>query len=155
MYVVHFRFRRSLAAAAASALLLMLALILFLPGCRKQAADPIPAGTEEQRLAYLTSLGWTAQDSPLETLDLLLPEPLSDDWADYGRLQKEQGLPFCDYAGQTVRRYTYALTNYPGIPQGVQANLFVCGDRLIGGDVICPGADGFQTGLAFPGQQAA
>ena len=36
--------------------------------------------------------------------------------------------------------------------KGVQVNLFVCGDQLIGGDILSLAENGFQTGLAFPKQ---
>lgn len=150
MFVFHFRLRKRLLAAGAGALILLFTLVLVLPGCQKKDSTPIAAGTEEQRLAYLERMGWTVDPQPVETMDLLLPEKLEGEWADYAKLQKEQGLPFADHAGQSVRRFTYTVTNYPGIPQGVQANLFVCGETLIGGDIISLGANGFQTGLAFP-----
>ena len=152
MFVFHFRLRKQLLLAGGAALALALTLLLVLPGCQKQSAAPIPAGTEEQRLAYLTSLGWEAEETPVETLDLLLPEKLEGEWQAYAKLQKSQQLPFGDFAGQTVRRYTYTVTNYPGIEKGVQANLFVCGDQLIGGDIISLAENGFQTDLSFPEQ---
>ena len=49
-----------------------------------------------------------------------------------------------------MKRYTYTVTNYPEIPQGVQANLYLCGDTLIGGDVVATGKGGFQHGLTYP-----
>ena len=153
MYVIHFRLRKQLLLAGGAALALALTLLLVLPGCQKQNAAPIPAGTEDQRLAYLTSLGWEVEETPVETLDLLLPEKLEGEWQAYAKLQKSQDLPFGDFAGQTVRRYTYTVTNYPGIEKGVQANLFVCGDQLIGGDIISLAENGFQTDLAFPQQE--
>ena len=152
MFVFHFHLRKRLLAAGTAALALALTLLLVLPGCQKKDSSPIAAGTEEQRLAYLTELGWTVDAQPIETMDLLLPEKLEGEWADYAKLQKEQDLPFDEFAGQSVRRYTYTVTNYPGIEKGVQANLFVCGDQLIGGDIISLAENGFQTGLAFPPQ---
>ena len=38
----------------------------------------------------------------------------------------------------------------PGITKGVQANLYLWGDEVIGGDIIATGPNGFQTGLAYP-----
>ena len=155
MFVFHFRLRKRLLAAGVGALILLLTLVLVLPGCQKEGSSPIIAGTEEQRLAYLEGLGWAVEPQPVETMDLLLPETLEGEWADYAKLQKEQELPFADHAGQSVRRFTYTVTNYPGIPQGVQANLFICGETLIGGDIISLAENGFQTGLTFPEQKNA
>lgn len=156
MFVFHFRLRKRVLAIGAAALAIVLTLALFLPGCSSNGTtEPIAAATEEQRLAYLTSLGWTVENTPIETLDLQLPQKLENDWAAYAALQTEQGLPFAQFTGQQVRRFTYKVTNYPGVEKGVQVNLYVCGEQLIGGDVICTGKNGFQTGLAFPQQEKA
>ena len=53
--------------------------------------------------------------------------------------------------------------SYPGCASGavsythldvykrqVQANLYLCGDTLIGGDVVATGKGGFQHGLTYP-----
>ena len=79
-----------------------------------------------------------------------LPAEFNASFTEYNELQKQQGFPFADYAGQAVRRYTYAVGNYPGVPEGVQANLYLCGDTLIGGDIIATGKGGFQRELTFP-----
>ena len=86
---------------------------------------------------------------PLETLSLLLPEDLSAH-AEYAALQKGLGLPFDRCGGKTVTRYTYTVLNYPDAPQGVQANLFVCGDQVIAGDITSLGENSFRKGLEFP-----
>ncbi|WP_417340982.1 DUF4830 domain-containing protein [Evtepia gabavorous] len=72
---------------------------------------------------YLQQLGWQVEPDPIETLDLQLPQTLGDTWGDYAAMQTEQGLPFADFAGQPIRRYTFRITNYPGMDGGVQALL--------------------------------
>ena len=153
MFVYHFRLRKSLLAAGAAAAALIIALAVILPGCRPKESTPIMAGTEGQRLAFLTGLGWAVDTAPVETLDLQLPDKWEGDWVDYTKLQAEQGLPFADFKGQQVRRYTYNVTNYPGIEKGVQINLYVWDQQLIGGDLVSLGENGFQAGLVFPKQQ--
>ena len=152
MFVCHFHLRKRLLAAGVAVLALLIVLVCTLPGCRREDSAPINAATEELRLAYLESLGWAVAPNLVETLDLRLPERLEDEWKDYAQLQTDQNLPFAAFAGQSVRRYTYNVTNYPGIETGVQANLFVCGDQLIGGDILSLAENGFQTGLAYPQQ---
>ncbi len=150
MFIVHFKLHKPAIFAAAVILVSALALALVLPGCHADSQQPIPAETEEQRLAYLTELGWTVNAQPIETLDLQLPASLEGDWENYAALQDQQGLPFRQFAGQTVRRYTYTVTNFPNVERGVQVNLYVSGGQLIGGDVISTGKDEFQQGLEFP-----
>ena len=129
----------------------MAALICLFAG-RQQ---PKPAATPQlltnaDRVTYLCSFGWEVEPEPLETLQFLLPDTLEEPYLTYNDLQKSQGFELSACCGKQVARYTYAVTNYPGRAQGVQANLYVCGDRPAAGDIFCAGADGFQTGLAFP-----
>ena len=106
--------------------------------------------TNEDRIAYLTSYGWELEPEPLETLQFLLPETLQEPYLSYNTLQQSQGFDLDPLCGSHVTRYTYAVTNYPGRSQGVQANLYICDGAPVAGDIVCTGADGFQTGLRFP-----
>lgn len=150
MRVIHITQRRM--ALMSLALGLVIGSALLLAGCfgGDKETEVITAATNEERVAYLEALGWQVEPQPIETLDLQLPEKLEGEWDAYAKLQKGQGLPFSEFAGQAVKRYTYTVTNYPEIPQGVQANLYLWGDQIIGGDVIFTGQGGFQTDLAFP-----
>ena len=150
MRVIHITRRRM--ALMSLALGLVIGSALLLAGCfgGDREAEVITAASNEERVAYLEALGWQVEPQPIETLDLQLPEKLEGEWDAYAKLQKGQGLPFSEFAGQAVKRYTYTVTNYPEIPQGVQANLYLWGDQIIGGDVIFTGQGGFQTDLAFP-----
>lgn len=150
MRVIHITRRRM--ALMSLALGLVIGSALLLVGCfgGDKETEVITAATNEERVAYLEALGWQVEPQPIETLDLQLPEKLEGEWDAYAKLQKGQGLPFSEFAGQAVKRYTYTVTNYPEIPQGVQANLYLWGDQIIGGDVIFTGQGGFQTDLAFP-----
>ena len=150
MRVIHVTRRRM--ALMSLALCLVIGAALMLAGCfgGDKEVEVITAAANEDRVAYLESLGWQVEPQPIETLDLQLPEKLEGEWSAYAKLQAGQNLPFADFGGQAVKRYTYTVTNYPEIPQGVQANLYLWGDQIIGGDVIFTGQGGFQTDLAFP-----
>lgn len=150
MRVIHITRRRLVLFSLALGLVIGSALMLA--GCFDggKTAEVITAATNEERVAYLEGLGWQVQPDPIETLDLQLPDKLDGEWNAYAKLQKGQNLPFGEFAGQAVKRYTYTVTNYPEIPEGVQANLYLWGDQIIGGDVIFTGQGGFQTDLKFP-----
>ena len=148
MTIVHGKsFRHAAALCCALALLLG-----ALSGCGGQESEPepIPAASNEERVTYLGGLGWQVDPEPLETLAFQLPRELDGAYADYARLQEEQGLPFAQYAGRNASRYTYTVKNYPGYDGPVQINLWVCQGVLIGGDLIAPGENGVQAGLVFP-----
>ena len=149
------RFSRKKAALAVIVLGLVSALVIVLAGRlpSDSPAEAVVLSDSAQRVAYLESLGWQVDPEPLETLQFLMPETLEEPYLSYNQLQLEQGFDLTECCGRQLSRYTYRVTNYPGRASGVQANLYVCEDVLAGGDIFCPGADGFQAPLAFPAQE--
>ena len=151
MFIITAKFSRRRAFALAAVACLVLALIALPRACRKGAEAPaIPAETNEQRLAYLTSLGWAVNDQPIETLSITLGETLEEPYLSYNTLQLEQGFDLTRQCGKALSRYTYVVTNYPGRPQSCQLDLYVCEGVVAAGDVVCTGENGFMAGLAFP-----
>ena len=151
MFIITAKFSRRRAFALAAVACLALALIVLPRACRKSAEAPaIPAETNEQRLAYLTSLGWEVNDQPIETLSVTLGETLEEPYLSYNDLQRSQGFDLTRYCGQTLSRYTYVVTNYPDASLPCQADLYVCDGALAAGDIVCTGENGFMAGLSFP-----
>ena len=143
--------KRKAALAVIAAGVLLAAVICLVSWLRGAPAGDLPQVADNpQRIAYLQSLGWEVETEPVETLQFLLPDPLAEPYLTYNELQKEQGFDLAACAGKQVARYTYTVTNYPGRPDGVQLNLYVCEDLPVAGDVCCPGAEGFQGTLVFP-----
>lgn len=132
-----------------------IALILLTGVLNRSGQLPIPQQieTNEQRVDYLESLGWEVVPDPIETLEILLPEEMSEAYAQYNALQKEQGFDLTDYLGQRIQRFTYRVTNYPNTENDVQANLYLCAGTVIAGDLFSAGEEGFQTTLSFPEQE--
>lgn len=134
-----------LALAAAAALVLHL-----LSGMLRSEEAALRLTTNEERVTYLQSWGWEVNSEPLETFQLLLPDKLPESYQAYNRLQQDQGFDLRSCCGKQLTRYTYAVTNYPNRPQGVQVNLYICEESPAAGDIIASGAGGFQAGLAYP-----
>ena len=150
MMIVTTRLTRKKAVAAVVLLGLVMALAIFLAAGRDAPEEPVSLTDNAARVTYLSSLGWAVEEEPLETLQFLLPDRLEEPYLSYNRLQQDQGLDLSTACGKQVSRFTYAVTNYPSRPEGVQLNLFVCEDKAVAGDVFCPGPEGFQHGLTFP-----
>ena len=91
--------------------------------------------TNDDRLAYLSGLGWQVSLQPIATEELLIPEQLDDSYADYLKLQEDQGFDLAQYCGRRVKRYTYQLTNYPGQSEPMQIALLIYKNRIIGGQI--------------------
>ena len=133
----------------------VLIVLIVLVGQQKRQALPgsnvTIAANDAARTAYLTGLGWAVGTAPVETLEFTLPNPLNASYASYNTLRQEQGFDLEPYAGMQVKRYSYQVANYPGYPDNVQDNLYLCGDTIIGGDILCYGEEGFVETLIFPG----
>lgn len=114
------------------------------------APDPKGVKTNEDRIEYLASYGWQVADQPLASQELLIPTEMDESYDEYLALQRQQGFDLEKYAGKRVKRYTYEITNYPSGEQGVQANLLLYKNTVIGGEVLSPQLDGFLHGLAMP-----
>lgn len=163
MMIFTAKFTRKKAALAVILAGLVVGLVIVLAGLPGESNPSNPGGVPGQvsdnsgRVAFLEAYGWQVESEPVETLQLLLPEQLEGAWAAYSDLQQRQGFDLSPYCGKRVERFTYTVTNYPGISQGVQANLYLCEDTVVAGDIFCTGENGFQTTLEFPqeGEKAA
>lgn len=107
--------------------------------------------SNEDRVAYLNSLGWQVSDQPLATEELLIPETFDESYGDYLALQSAQGFDLTQYCGKRVKRYTYQILNYPNGEEQVQIALLIYKNRVIGGQVQSSSGS-FLHGLAMPGQ---
>ena len=68
----------------------------------------------------------------------------------YLALQREAGFDLSDDMGQTVTRYTFAVTNYPTGETGILADLLVRNGEVVGGDIRSTALNGFLHGLVQP-----
>ncbi len=146
--------RRHILLGALAVLVLLAAVLALRSG--KTGADTTEAPrveTNEQRVAYLAALGWEVEPEPLETLRLTLPDTLEEPYRSCNELQLKQGFDLTACLGETLERSTYRLTNYPGRPDGCQADLYVLNGEVVAGDVVCTGANGFIATLEFPAEE--
>lgn len=120
------------------------------------ASTPVsPKGikSNEDRIAYLERYGWLVGKEPASVEEVLIPETFDSSYDDYLALQDSQGFDLREYAGKTVKRYTYAISNYPGLQEGIWASLLVYKKTVVGGEIYSCEGDGFTQGLAYPGQK--
>lgn len=103
--------------------------------------------TEQERLDFLQSFGWTVDAQAVETREVMIPAQFNDVYENYNAMQQAQGFDLRPYAGEVCTQYKYHITNYPGETE-VYATLLVRGRFIIGGDVACSKASGFMHGFA-------
>ena len=146
------RKKAALAVILAGAVLAALILLLGQHGGNVGASEQPCLSSNGERVAYLRELGWEIDPEPLTTLQFLLPPKLSGDYITYNDLQKSQGFDLETCCGKQVTRYTYTVTNYPGRAGDVQVHLYLCGDGIVGGDIMALGENGFQASLLYPAE---
>ena len=110
----------------------------------------ITVENNEDRVAYLESLGWEVDPEPVESQEVRIPDELPEVLVRYNELQKSQGFDLTEYAGKTVERYVYEVTNYPDTTDSYFATILIWKDAVIGGDVSAAAQNGVMQGLNYP-----
>ena len=90
IFTAKFSRKKLLLVLLAAAAVLALAAVLF-SGSRDESETPQLLSNED-RVSYLASWGWEVDSEPLETFQLLFPDRLPEDYAEYNVLQKSQGM---------------------------------------------------------------
>lgn len=142
------------------ALIALISLIVFVPRYDIATTGAIQKETEHirydkiknnaDRIAFLAQFGWECSESATEEVTMTIPKEFDKIMKTYNEVQKQQGLDLEKYKGKDVTRYTYEITNYPGAEGRVIANLIICKNRVIGGDICSADVNGFIHGFAKP-----
>ena len=141
-----------LAAVAA----VIIGLIALLGGGKETApTSAVTLTGNDARVKFLQDLGWQVNTSPAQSGQVKIPKETSQAYDRYQALQKSQGYDLSPYAGKTVMRYVYEVTNYPGATDPVYATLLVHKDQVIGGDITDTSARGKILPLQKSGQETA
>jgi hypothetical protein len=104
--------------------------------------------SNEKRVQFLESYGWKVNAEPVEVVEVLIPQSFNATYKNYNVIQKKQGFDLTRFSGKRVKRWTYRITNYPGVTDEVRANLLIYNDTVIGGDVSTVALNGFMQGLS-------
>ncbi len=116
----------------------------------KQAADDdvkFSMGTNAERVDFLNRQGWIVKPDPISREDVVIPSEFNDMYKEYAELQLSQGFNLENYKGKEAELITYLVLNYPGYTDGVMANMLICDNRLIGGEVFLDEENGFTEPL--------
>lgn len=131
----------------------ILLIIMLASGGGETSNAPIGASNDD-RVAYLATYGWSVNATPKETQKVKIPDATDNRvFARYNELQKSQGFDLTNYAGQEVMRYVYEILNYPDAAAPIYATVLVFDGRIIGGDVTNSASDGVIHGFKKPTQE--
>ena len=126
---------------------LILAIILLFGGGSNQTTTTVNLSSNDARVDYLNALGWEVHAAPAESGQVRIPKESSEVYDRYNDLQKKQGFDLRQYAGKTVQRYVYKVTNYPNATEPVYATLLIYKNKVIGGDIVNTAPTGAIQGL--------
>ena len=154
MFVLTAKLSKSKLIAAGVVLLAAILLIVLLAtaggGDTPKKDSPI-GNTNDDRVAYLATFGWSVNAEPTQTQKVKIPDTAENKvFARYNDLQKSQGFDLTDFAGKEVMRYVYEILNYPDASAPVYASVLVYDGHIIGGDVTNSAPDGVIHGFALP-----
>ena len=154
MFVFTAKLNRKKAIVAVIVLALLLAAAIILVSLRGKNGGSMPRKPAPQGIAdaadavrYLNDLGWQVDAEPLEVKHLVIPRAFTGVYADYAALQARQGYPITEYGGMEATRYSFRVRNHPSGGENIVADLVVCGQTVIAGDIQSTALDGFMTGL--------
>lgn len=112
-----------------------------------QTRDYSGIKSEQDRLDFISSLGWEVQAQPIEEEKIAIPAEFDRVLSEYNLLQQKQGLDLSRYKRKKAIRYTYEVTNYDAWDGPVYLTLLVCRNRVIGGDICSADVNGFVLPL--------
>lgn len=156
MFIYTFKFTRK----TASFIIIMAALILIgivlLAGAhntKTKLETQVPAKTKvlyvkdsQSGAQYLSQYGWEVETPAQSVEEIVIPRVFSEVFENYNELQLEQGYDLSEYCGLEVLLYTYKVLNHES-GDNVMAQLYVCNNSVIGGDIHSTALDGFMTGI--------
>ena len=139
----------------AAGLILLAAIILivvFVTAGGGETGEIIPVGeTNDDRVAYLASFGWSVNAQPKQTQQVKIPDSAENKvFARYNELQLSQGFDLTKYAGKEATRYVYEILNYPEAEEPVYASILVYDGKIIGGDITDSSPNGLIHGFQMP-----
>ncbi len=110
----------------------------------------LSASTADQRMTFISQLGWDVDEEPIEIKEVIIPEDFDDTYIAYNKIQKAQGFDLTEFAGERVKCWTYTVKNYEGYENSecIHINLLVFDGNVIGGDVCSVELDGFMHGFS-------
>jgi hypothetical protein len=149
MFVVNLKWTRkkSVAVIIIAALVLALIVLCASHGGGKKEVSSSNIRTNEDRIAYLASLGWDCDSECVVEKNIVIPREFNEVYTQYNELQLAQGFDLTDYRGMEVTLYAYRVKNLSDNTETVYAQLIICGSEVIGGDVHSTSADGYMLPL--------
>lgn len=103
--------------------------------------------SNDDRVDFLEEFGYKVDESPIDIVEVTVPQKFDSVYEKYNDVQRAQGLNLKRYAGKNAIRYTYKINNYKDAKGDVYANILIYNNNVIAGDVYSTGANAFLHGF--------
>ncbi len=114
----------------------------------------VNARTADDRVGFLAQFGWETEPDPIDVREVTIPGVFDDVYTDYNNIQKPLGFDLELFKGCRVKKWEYAVTNYPGNLRNVKATMLIYDGKVIGGDISSGGAERFIHSFLLPTDSA-
>ncbi len=91
----------------------------------------VQAGTDEQRVGYLSQLGYETVSEPIKVLEIRLPDEADSVLKEYNALLQQAGMDLEPYYGKRIKCYSYRILNH--VDGDATAHLYVYRDKIVAG----------------------
>ncbi|MDD6479144.1 MAG: DUF4830 domain-containing protein [Oscillospiraceae bacterium] len=88
------------------------------------------ADTNQNRVLFISSLGYTVDDDYLLTKEIIIPSQFNEEFKKYNSIQKAAGYNLSEYSGFCIQRFTYKIKDTQTL-----ISLLVYNGEIIGGDI--------------------
>lgn len=113
---------------------LIIFLLMFLQLTNVSADSGLTAKTNNDRVQYLITLGYTVKSDTASIKETVIPQEFNDVYSVYNKLQLSAGFDLSLFKGTTVTIYSYPLQTQ-NVTEQYYANLIVADSKIIGGDI--------------------
>lgn len=94
----------------------IIAVILFVFGGKEspsQEALSRRVTDNKSRREFISSFGWNPDEEPSAVEEVMIPREFDPVLEKYNEIQKQAGMDLTPYLGKTVKKYSYAVSDYP------------------------------------------
>lgn len=96
-------------------------------------ASLFPVSNEARARRFLDELGWETNEEP-DVSYIKIPKEFDQMYEEYNEIQNLAGYDLSRYAGETVIKYTYEISNFES-KDNVIINILMYDKKIIGGDI--------------------
>lgn len=153
MFIHTVRIKKSAVVTTLLVAAVFLLTLVFLPAADRAVAamggvGKVPScATNEDRVAWLQSMGWEVEAEPSSELSVVIPEKFDEIYSQYAVMQRQCGFRLDRHKGRTAQKYSYTVLNYGGGKEHAVASILQRGDKVIAADLSSARLGGFLKPL--------